>query len=82
MTVPTPKSTRFVAWTEDDVPTIDINEDFNAVVQKLSHYTIKAIDAAYNYEQLRTTIAGHSLRPLVFQLSEECRYPAIIAALL
>ncbi|KAK5079196.1 hypothetical protein LTR64_002383 [Lithohypha guttulata] len=82
MTVPTPKSTRFIAWTEDDVPTIDINEDFNAVVQKLSHYIIKAIDAAYNYEQLRTTIAGHSLRPLVFQLGEECRYPAIIAALL
>lgn len=82
MTPQTPGSSRFAQWVDDDVPIIDLNETFQQAVAKLSHYITKAVDAAYSYEQLRTTIAGHNLRPLVLRLSEDCHYPAIVAALL
>lgn len=82
MTLPTPRSSRFVDLSEDDVPVIDSEEDFNSVVHKLSNYVVKAIDAAYSYEQLRTTIAGQSLRSLALNLSQECQHSALIAALL
>lgn len=67
---------------DDDVPEIDPNDAFQDVVKKFQDYIVKSIDAAYTYEQLRTTIAGHSLRPLVLKLSEDCHHPAIVAALL
>lgn len=67
---------------EDDVPVIDDHESFQEVVKKLRQYIAKTVDAAYSYDQLRTTIAGHCLRPLVLSLSEDCHYPAIVAALL
>lgn len=82
MTPPTPKSSRFLPWPEDEVPDIDKTDAFQDVVKKLQDYIIKSIDAAYTYEQLRTTIAGHNLRPLVLRLSEDCHHPAIVAALL
>lgn len=82
MTVPTPLSSRFIDLLEDDVPIIDSDEDFNSVVTKIVKYIAKAIDAAYSYEQLRTTIAGQSLRPLVLGLTQECEHPALVAALL
>lgn len=69
-------------WMEDDVPIIDSTESFSDVVFKLSAYVAKAIDAAYTYEQLRTTVAGQSLRPLIANLSEDCHHPAVVAALL
>lgn len=69
-------------WTEEDVPKIEIDESFQEVVSKLSHYISKAVDTAYSYEQLRTTIAGQNLRPLVLYLSEDCHHPALVAALL
>lgn len=78
----TPGSSKFLRWTEDDVPVIDSRESFTDVVLKLSSYIGKAIDAAYTYEQLRTTVAGQSLRPLISNLSDECHHPAIVAALL
>lgn len=78
----TPRSTRMMQWMEDDVPVIDSKESFTDVVFKLSTYIAKATDAAYTYEQLRTTTAGHSLRPLISDLSENCHHPAIVAALL
>ena len=52
------------------------------MVSKLSAYITKAIDSAYTYEALRTTVAGHSLRPLISSLVEECHHDAIVAALL
>jgi len=69
-------------WMEDDVPVIDSTESFTNVVIKLSTYIAKATDAAYTYEQLRTTSAGHSLKPLISDLSDNCHHPAIVAALL
>lgn len=67
---------------EDDLPVIDDAESFLDVVNKLIGYVTKAVDAAYTYEQLRTTFAGQSLRPLILRLSDECRHPGIVAALL
>ncbi|EXJ94348.1 hypothetical protein A1O1_02742 [Capronia coronata CBS 617.96] len=78
----TPKSAKGPRWMEDDVPIIDSKESFSDVVAKLSSYVVKAIDAAYTYEQLRTTVAGQSLKPLIAGLSEECHHPAVVAALL
>ena len=66
----------------DDVPIIDNDEAFTSVVTKLTAYISKAIDAAYTYEQLRTSFAGQSLRPLITYLSDDCHHPAIVAALL
>jgi len=82
MTPRTPGSSRFVPWDDDVVPSIDSDEDFHLVVAKLSRYITKAVDAAYSYEQLRTTTAGQSLRLLVLRLSEDCHYPAVVAAVL
>ncbi|OAL34788.1 hypothetical protein AYO20_05983 [Fonsecaea nubica] len=78
----TPRSSKFQPWEENDVPIIDSRELFSDVVFKLSSYIAKAIDAAYTYEQLRTTSAGQSLKPLITYLSADCHHPAIVAALL
>ncbi|ETN41937.1 uncharacterized protein HMPREF1541_03876 [Cyphellophora europaea CBS 101466] len=78
----TPRSTVFVRDLTDDVPVIDSTEGFTDVVDKLITYLCKAIDAAYTYDQLRTSFAGQSLRPLIASLSDECHHPAIVAALL
>jgi len=83
MTPPTPRSGRFLfPSTDNEIPTIGTDESFQDVVTNLSQYMVKAIDTAYSYEQLRTTIAGQSLRPLVLKLNEDCHHPAIVAALL
>lgn len=66
----------------DDVPVIDDNASFVTVVSKLMTYICKAVDAAYTYDQLRTSFAGQSLRPLIASLSNECHHPALVAALL
>lgn len=78
----TPRSTSFAYDLAEEVPAITISEDFGNVVDKLISYICKAVDAAYTYDQLRTSFAGHSLRPLVASLSDECHHPAIVAALL
>ena len=65
-----------------EVPSIDSTESFGDVVDKLLLYISKAVDAAYTYEQLRTSFAGQSLRPLISSLSNDCHHPAIVAALL
>jgi hypothetical protein len=83
MALQTPRSSTFLfADEENEVPIIDSSESFNDIISKLSSYITKAIDAAYTYEALRTTVAGHGLRPLISQLVEDCHHPAIIAALL
>lgn len=77
-------SSKFVMpWEDDnDVPVIDSAESFTAVVKKLSSYIIRCIDTPYTYEQLRTTFAGQSLKPLIQSLSEDCHHPALVAALM
>lgn len=49
----------------------------------LNRYIIRALpDTAVTYEQLRTTVAGAALRPLISSLSEDVHHPAIVAAIL
>ncbi|RVX66875.1 hypothetical protein B0A52_09605 [Exophiala mesophila] len=79
----TPGSSRFFRFLEDDdIPVIDPKESLTDVVFKLTAYITKAIDAAYTYEQLRTSVAGQTLKPLISRLSDDCHHPAIVAALL
>lgn len=66
----------------DDIPVIDDSESFVCVVEKLSNYFTRAVDSAYTYEQLRTSVAGQKLKPLLLTLTEECHHAAIVAALL
>jgi hypothetical protein len=80
--VATPRSIKFQDFLGNDLPVIDSAEPFSEVVLKLSSYIIKAIDTAFTYEQLRTTIAGSSLKPLVASLEADCHHPALVAALL
>lgn len=82
MTLQAVKQSRYLPWQETSVPVIDATEDFGDVVRKLTDYMVKIIDTAYSYEQLRTTIIGQSLRPLLTSLSEDCHHPGIVAALL
>lgn len=82
MTLQAVRSSRYLPWQETSVPIIDAKEDFGDVVRKLTEYIIKIVDTAYSYEQLRTTIIGQSLRPLLISLSEDCHYEGIVAALL
>ena len=77
-----PRTTGFMEKLEDQVPIIDEHESFSDVVRKLNIYVNRAIDTPFTYEQLRTTVAGHSLKPLLLSLSDDCHHPAIVAALL
>ncbi|RMZ76905.1 hypothetical protein DV738_g4701, partial [Chaetothyriales sp. CBS 135597] len=65
-----------------DVPAIDEADTFSELVDKLAIYISRTIDAAYTYDQLRTSIVGQSLRPLIVSLVEECHNPAVVAALM
>jgi hypothetical protein len=78
----TPRSTSFPAELLDDTPLIDSADGFLVVVDKLIVYISKVIDAAFTYEQLRTSFAGQGLRPLIISLSDNCHHTAIVAALL
>ena len=79
----TPRSAKLAPWTDaDEVPIIDSTERFSDVVSKLSTCIVKAIDAAYSWEQIRTSVVGQSLRPLISSLCDDCHHPAIVAALL
>ncbi|KIW11929.1 hypothetical protein PV08_09202 [Exophiala spinifera] len=82
MPPPTPRSNRALPWMEDDVPIIDSTESFSDVTFKVFTYIAKAVDAAYTYEQLRTSVVGQTLKPLISKLSEDCHHPAVVAALL
>lgn len=78
----TPGSSKYFPSLDEEVPIIDISEGFSDVVRKLSIFIARAVDSAYTYEQLRTSVAGQNLRPLISALSEDCNHPAIVAALL
>ncbi|KAL2214918.1 hypothetical protein M432DRAFT_554467 [Thermoascus aurantiacus ATCC 26904] len=73
-----------LAENEDfDVPIINDDEPLVDVVQKLTNYLIRAIpDVPYTFEQMRTSVFGHELRPLITYLSENVHNPNIICALM
>ncbi|RMD41350.1 hypothetical protein DV735_g3782, partial [Chaetothyriales sp. CBS 134920] len=76
----TPRSVKSSLW--NDVPTIDEADTFSELVEKVAIYISRSIDAAYTYDQLRTSMAGQALRPLIESLVDECHNPAIVAALM
>jgi hypothetical protein len=61
---------------------VEPHEPFSNVVDKVSAAITRAIDSAYTYEQLRTSVGGQKLKPLITNLTEECHHTAIVAALL
>ena len=67
---------------DEGLPIIDTSEPFAVVVEKVSAAITRAIDSAYTYEQLRTSVGGQKLKPLISTLIEECHHTAIVAALL
>jgi hypothetical protein len=67
---------------EQDLPVIEAHEPFSNVVDMVSAAITRAIDSAYTYEQLRTSVGGQKLKPLISILTEECHHTAIVAALL
>ncbi|RMZ76741.1 hypothetical protein DV737_g4706, partial [Chaetothyriales sp. CBS 132003] len=76
----TPQSIKSGLW--NDVPIIDESDTFSELVSKLALYISRSVDAAYGYDQLRTSVVGQALRPLMISLVEECHNPAIVAALM
>jgi hypothetical protein len=78
----TPGSSKYFPSLDDEVPIIDSSEDFSDVVRKLSVFIAIAVDSAYTYEQLRTSVAGQNLRPLIRSFSEDCHHEALVTALL
>lgn len=78
----TPGSSKYFPSLDDDVPIINSSEDFSEIVRKLSVFIAFAVDSAYTYEQLRTSVAGQNLRPLIRSLSEDCHHEALVTALL
>lgn len=79
MTLPRPHSP---GYSPTDVPEFGPEDNFAFLVSKLIEFISRTVDAAYSYEQLRTTLVGQCLRPLVLSLSSDCHNEAIVAALL
>jgi hypothetical protein len=67
---------------DEDLPIIDAHEPFAVVVNKVSAAITRAVDSAYTYEQLRTSVGGQKLKPLIYALTEECHHTAVVSALL
>ncbi|TPX13432.1 uncharacterized protein E0L32_006162 [Thyridium curvatum] len=72
----------FTGGAEGHLPEINEDDVFRDVVKKLSEFITEVVTLPSTFEQLRTTIAGDSLRDLVEHLSLECTNPAIVNALL
>lgn len=77
----TPAAAR-ASQSHETLPIIDGYEPFAVVINKVSAAITCAIDSAYTYEQLRTSVGGQKLKPLISTLIEECHHTAIVAALL
>src|SRR5436309_3011435 len=83
MAVPGPMpGTPAAARTSEQDLLVEPHEPFSNVVDKVSAAITRAIDSAYTYEQLRTSVGGQKLKPLISNLIEECHHTAIVAALL
>ena len=63
-------------------PAFDDDESLAVVIRELSSYFVDAILAPHTFEQLRTALVGHILKPLVTSLSDRCHHPGIVSALL
>lgn len=78
----TPSTSGAARASDEDLPIIDAHEPFAVVVNKVSAAITHAIDSAYTYEQLRTSVGSQKLKPLIYALTEECHHTAIVSALL
>ncbi|KAL1969166.1 hypothetical protein VTN77DRAFT_420 [Rasamsonia byssochlamydoides] len=68
---------------ELEVPLIDNDEPLPEVVRKLSRYLVAAIsDVPCTFDQMRSSILGQQLRPLITSLSENVHNQSIICALM
>ena len=63
-------------------PIFDDDEPLAVVVRDLSSYFVDIIQAPHTFEQLRTALVGHILKPIVSSLSDRCHHPGIVSALL
>ena len=63
-------------------PVFDDDETLAVVVRELSSYFVDTIQAPHTFEQLRTALIGHILKPIVSSLSDKCHHPGIVSALL
>jgi hypothetical protein len=79
---PMPSTPAAVHPPEQNLLIVEAHEPFSHVVDKVSAAITRAIDSAYTYEQLRTSIGSQKLKPLISNLIEECHHTAIVAALL
>lgn len=53
-------------------PTFDDDESLAVIVRGLSSYFVDVIQAPHTFEQLRTALVGHILKPLISSLSDRC----------
>ena len=67
---------------DDELLIINAHEPFTDVVNKMSAAIIRAVDSAYTYEQLRTSVGGQKLKSLTYVLTNECHHVAMVSALL
>ncbi|KAJ9283594.1 hypothetical protein DTO021C3_8807 [Paecilomyces variotii] len=79
-------SSSFLPGNEDpevEVPIFDDNESLAGLVQKISNYLIQVIPLVpHTFDQMRTSLAGYPLRPLITSLSENAHNQKIICALM
>ncbi|KAF2690393.1 hypothetical protein K458DRAFT_357111 [Lentithecium fluviatile CBS 122367] len=67
---------------QPEVPQIADDEEFGALVKKLSFYLTDAITLPHTFEELRALPLGRVLTPLTAYLADTCHHPAIVSALL
>ena len=67
---------------DNELLIIDAHEPFTDVVNKMSAAIIQAVDSAYTYEQLRTSVGGQKLKSLISVLTKDCHPVASVSALL
>lgn len=63
-------------------PVFDDDESLAVIVHELSAYFVDIIQAPHTFEQLRTDLVGHILKPIVSSLSDRCHHSDIVSALL
>lgn len=69
-------------WNFARKPYIRPKKKIKKIQLTLSRYLVETLEVPHSFEQLRTTTAGHVLRPLIKSLSETCHHPEIVKALL
>ena len=53
-------------------PDFDADESLAVIIRDLSSYFVDVIQAPHTFEQLRTALVGHILKPLIMSLSDRC----------